>query len=62
MPVQMTFDDLKAATADGTIDTVLTCFVDMQGRLMGKRFHAANFVENSYQETHCCNYLLATDL
>lgn len=62
MPVQMTFDDLKAATADGTIDTVLTCLVDMQGRLMGKRFHAANFVENSYQETHCCNYLLATDL
>jgi glutamine synthetase len=58
----MTFDDLKAATADGTIDTVLTCLVDMQGRLMGKRFHAANFVENSYQETHCCNYLLATDL
>jgi len=29
---------------------------------MGKRFHAANFVEHSYKETHCCNYLLATDL
>jgi glutamine synthetase len=34
----------------------------MQGRLMGKRFHAVNFVETSFEETHCCNYLLATDL
>lgn len=58
----MTFDTLKAAVADGSIDTVLVCFVDMQGRLTGKRFHAANFVEHSHAETHCCNYLLATDL
>lgn len=58
----MTFDDLKADVAKGLIDTVLVCFVDMQGRLMGKRFHAVNFVETSYAETHCCNYLLATDL
>ena len=58
----LTFDDLKSRVADGTIDTVLACFVDMQGRLMGKRFHAVNFVETSFEETHCCNYLLATDL
>ncbi len=58
----MTFDELKASVADGAIDTVLACFVDMQGRLMGKRFHGANFVETSFEETHCCNYLLATDL
>ncbi len=62
MPGNLTFDDLKARVSDGSIDTVLTCFVDMQGRLMGKRFHAANFVETSFKETHCCNYLLATDL
>ncbi|WP_299622629.1 glutamine synthetase family protein [uncultured Tateyamaria sp.] len=62
MPSPMTFDDLKAAVRDGQIDTVLVCFVDMQGRLMGKRFHAVNFVETSHRETHCCNYLLATDL
>jgi glutamine synthetase len=62
MPKTMTFDDLKAGVADGSIDTVLACFVDMQGRLMGKRFHAVNFVETSFEETHCCNYLLATDL
>ncbi len=62
MPGTLTFEDLKTQVADGAIDTILTCLVDMQGRLMGKRFHAANFVETSYQETHCCNYLLATDL
>lgn len=56
------FDDLKAEVASGAIDTVLVCIVDMQGRLCGKRFHAANFVEHSFEETHCCNYLLATDL
>ena len=58
----ISFDDLKSQVAEGSVDTVLACIVDMQGRLMGKRFHAANFVEHSFQETHCCNYLLATDL
>ncbi|MFK7761703.1 MAG: glutamine synthetase family protein [Roseobacter sp.] len=58
----LSFDALKAAVTSGEIDTVLTCFPDMQGRLMGKRFHAVNFVETSFKETHCCNYLLATDL
>lgn len=62
MPGLMSFDDLKSHVADGSIDTVLVCSIDMQGRLMGKRFHAVNFVETSFQETHCCNYLLATDL
>jgi len=58
----MTFEDLKARIAAGTIDTVLTCIIDMQGRLMGKRFHAEAFLEIAEDETHCCNYLLATDL
>ena len=49
-------------TAHGIIDTVLVCIVDMQGRLMGKRFHVSNFLESGYEETHCCNYLLATDI
>ena len=57
-----TFDALKKAVYDGEIDTVLTCIIDMQGRLMGKRFLAQHFVDSAYEETHCCNYLLATDL
>ena len=40
MPAPMTIDDLKSRVADGSIDTVLAWFVDMQGRLMGKRVHA----------------------
>jgi glutamine synthetase len=62
MPANLTFDALKDAVASGEIDTVLTCLVDMQGRLMGKRFHAAHFVDGGYEETHGCNYLLATDI
>lgn len=62
MPTKLTFDTLKSQVADGTVDTVLACIVDMQGRLMGKRFHAQAFVDSAWEETHCCNYLLATDL
>ena len=58
----MDFKELKSQVASGAVDTVLVCLVDMQGRLMGKRFHAEHFVESAWQETHCCNYLLATDL
>lgn len=58
----LTLEDLKSKVAAGTVDTVLVCLVDMQGRLMGKRFHASHFLASAWQETHCCNYLLATDL
>lgn len=62
MPGTISFDELKQMAKDGVIDTVLTCLVDMQGRLLGKRFHVSNFIDSAYKETHCCNYLLATDL
>ncbi len=62
MAGQLSFDELKTATAAGEIDTVLACIIDIQGRLAGKRFHAEHFVESAWEETHCCNYLLATDL
>ena len=62
MPANMTFSDLKTAVAAGEIDTVAVCMVDMQGRLMGKRFEANFFVNGGHEETHCCNYLLATDM
>lgn len=62
MAGNLTIDALKAAVSGGEIDTVLTCIVDMQGRLMGKRFHAQHFLDSAWEETHCCNYLLATDL
>lgn len=62
MTTTYTFDELKKDVAERRIDTVLACVVDMQGRLMGKRFQAEFFVESAYEETHCCNYLLATDM
>ncbi|MEM7193448.1 MAG: glutamine synthetase family protein [Pseudomonadota bacterium] len=58
----MNLDTLKTQISDQVIDTVLVCMVDMQGRLMGKRFHAEAFLEIAESETHCCNYLLATDI
>ena len=62
MTGMLTLEELKKEVLTGTIDTVLVCQVDMQGRLMGKRFHGQFFVDNAWQETHSCNYLLATDL
>ena len=54
--------ELKAEVKAGTIDTVVVAFADMQGRLMGKRFHAQYFVDGAYEETHACNYLLGVDI
>jgi glutamine synthetase len=58
----ISFDQLKKLVAGGDVDTVLACAVDMQGRLIGKRFLAKYFVESAYDETHGCNYLLANDI
>ena len=62
MAAQLALEDLRKQAEAGEIDTVLVCLVDMQGRLAGKRFHVTNFLEHAHQETHCCDYLLATDL
>ena len=62
MPGNLTMEALKEKVASGQIDTVITAIPDMQGRLMGKRFHAEFFLESAWKETHCCNYLLATDM
>ena len=40
-------DELRAEVEAGAIDTVITAFTDMQGRLMGKREHAEFFLEES---------------
>jgi glutamine synthetase len=62
MPGHLTLDELQAAFEAGEIDTVVVAAVDMQGRLMGKRFHAAHFLNGGWHETHCCNYLLTVDM
>lgn len=54
--------DIERRVLSGELDTILVCLIDMQGRLLGKRFQAHNFINHGWRETHCCTYLLATDL
>ena len=58
----LSLGDLKREVAAGTIDTVVAAMVDMQGRLIGKRFHAQFFADSGHEETHGCNYLLGVDI
>ena len=62
MTGMLSLDQLREDVAAGSIDTVLACQIDMQGRLMGKRFHAQFFCDSAWEETHSCNYLQATDM
>jgi glutamine synthetase len=56
--------ELEKAIGDGSIDTVVVAFTDMQGRLMGKRLHGEFFLEGEVAEhgVEGCNYLLALDM
>jgi glutamine synthetase len=60
----LTLDELTSAVEDGSVDTVVVAFTDMQGRLMGKRLHGEFFVEDHVAEhgVEGCNYLLANDM
>ena len=59
----LTVEQLRIAVDEGEIDTVVVAITDMQGRLQGKRFHAAHFLaEVLAHGTEGCNYLLAVDV
>jgi glutamine synthetase len=59
----LTIDQLNELIDDGTVDTVIVAFTDMQGRLVGKRASARLFKEEiSSHGAECCNYLLAVDV
>ncbi len=60
----LTVEELDTLVADGTIDTVLVVFPDLQGRLMGKRVTGHYWVDHMNSgrvPIHACNYLLAVD-
>ncbi len=57
----MNLQALTALIDDNSVDTVLVCMTDMQGRLIGKRFHARFFIDSG-GVTHACDYLLANDI
>ena len=53
----------KKAVDDGSIDTVLLCIADMEGRLQGKRLTARHFLDEVVEhDAEGCNYLLAVDV
>jgi len=59
----LALDELATEVAAGTIDTVLVGFTDHYGRLMGKRYEAAFFLESVARHgSHACDYLLTVDM
>ena len=59
----LSLEELKREIEDGTIDTVVAAFTDMQGRLMGKRIQGEYFLEDVVGHgVEGCNYLLALDM
>jgi glutamine synthetase len=59
----LTMAGLVALIDDGSVDTVIVAFTDMQGRLQGKRLHGRYFVDHVAEHgTEGCNYLLAVDV
>ncbi len=59
----ISLEELRVRVAEGSVDTVLVAFTDMQGRLQGKRCAAPYFLEQVVPHAaEACNYLLAVDV
>ena len=60
----LTVAELQELAHDGSIDTVLCMFTDLQGRFVGKRVLPDFFLEEVLGEEglHACLYLLAIDM
>ena len=59
----LSLEQLEKLIGSGDVDTVVIAFTDMQGRLQGKRLHAAYFLDVVIdQGAEGCNYLLGVDV
>lgn len=59
----LSLESLSELVAEERIETVIVAFTDHYGRLMGKRYDAEMFVEETWRQgTHGCDYLLTTDM
>ncbi|MBM7515993.1 glutamine synthetase family protein [Nocardioides nitrophenolicus] len=59
----LTLDRLRTLIGEGSVDTVVVAFTDMQGRLQGKRLHGQYFLDVVLAHgTEGCNYLLGVDI
>lgn len=64
VPGMLSASDLEERIRNGSIDTVLVAFPDLQGRLMGKRVTGHFWLKQMRAgegEVHACNYLLTVD-
>jgi glutamine synthetase len=61
---QVSPDELAEHIRSGAIDTVLTVFPDLQGRLVGKRTSGRFYLEHvaGPEGYEACDYLIATDM
>src|SRR5688572_32810496 len=56
-------EKLRELVAHDQIETVIVAFTDLYGRLVGKRYDAGMFAEDTAEHgTHACNYLLTADM
>jgi len=63
MQGRIDLDALKRLVTDDEIETVIACFPDMYGRLVGKRIAAKFFIDEVAEHgMHACDYLLACDV
>lgn len=59
----LTLDQLKQKVAAGEIETILTVFPDLYGRLVGKRITGDFFLNHTAGHgMHACDYLLTVDM
>ncbi len=62
-PGRLGRDELEESIRRGEIDTVITVFPDLYGRLIGKRITGRFFLDEvAEQGMHVCDYLLACDM
>ncbi|HYB97592.1 MAG TPA: glutamine synthetase family protein [Candidatus Limnocylindrales bacterium] len=60
---RLSLSELERLIRSGEIDTVMTVFPDLYGRLVGKRITGHFFLEETAADgMHCCDYLLACDM
>lgn len=63
MAGRLDLEQLRIEVENGTVDTVVLGFTDMQGRLQGKRLDAGYFLSDVLgHAAEGCNYLLAVDV
>ncbi len=63
VPGMLTLAQLSEKIQSGEVETVVTVFSDLYGRLLGKRITGEFFLDSTAESgMHACNYLLTVDM